>query len=323
MQELIADVFRRAFEGPLLETRHDGAVLELPGLAGARLAFTTDSYVVRPLFFPGGDIGSLAVNGTVNDLAMCGARPLWLSCGFILEEGLEVADLARVAGSMRAAADAAGVALVTGDTKVVDRGRGDGLYLNTAGIGVVAHRRTIGPASVRPGDRLLLSGDLGRHGVSILAAREGLELETALASDCAPLHEPVLALLDAGVDVRCLRDLTRGGLGAALNEIARDAALTVSVDEEAVPVGPEVAAACEVLGLDPLYVANEGRFLAFVAPADEHRALGVLRRFPVCAGVRSIGAAEAGRAGLVTGRTAFGTLRVLDVPSGEQLPRIC
>jgi hydrogenase expression/formation protein HypE len=254
---------------------------------------------------------------------MCGARPAWLSCGFILEEGLPLETLTRVAASMRSAADRAGVRLVTGDTKVVDRGRGDGIYVNTAGIGVVGHDRVIGPASVRPGDPLIVSGDLGRHGIAILAAREDLGLQTGLCSDCAPLHEPVLALLEEGIDVRCLRDLTRGGLGAALNEIARDAALAVSIDEEDVTVPGEVASACEMLGLDPFYVANEGRFLAFVAPGEVVRALDVLRAFPVSRGARAIGAAEAGRAGLVTARTGLGSLRVLDMPSGEQLPRIC
>jgi hydrogenase expression/formation protein HypE len=323
MQELIAEVFRPAFDNPLLETRHDGALLDLPRHASRRLAFTTDSYVVKPLVFPGGDIGALAVNGTVNDLAMCGARPLWLSCGFILEEGLSLDVLSQVAASMRSAADGAGVALVTGDTKVVEKGGGDGLYVNTTGIGLVTHSRMIRPASVRPGDRLIVSGDLGRHGVAILAARESLGFETTLESDCAPLAAPVLALLAAGVDVRCLRDLTRGGLGAALNEIARDARLSVSVDEPEVPVGGEVASACEALGLDPLYVANEGRFVAFVAPAHVERALWVLHGFPVCSGARAIGEAETGPAGLVTARSGFDTLRVLDVPSGEQLPRTC
>lgn len=322
MQELIASVFRPAFENPALETRHDGAVLRLPG-SGARLAFTTDSYVVRPLFFPGGDIGSLSVNGTVNDLAMCGARPLWLSCGLILEEGVPMETVERVAASMRRAADAAGVAFVTGDTKVVDKGKGDGVFVNTAGIGVVEHSRSIGPTQVRAGDRLIVSGDLGRHGISILAARESLGFETSVESDCAPLAEPVLALIEAGVEASCLRDLTRGGLGAALDEIARDAGLHVAVEESSVPVSGPVSSACELLGLDPFHVANEGRFLAFVPPAGVERALQVLRRFPVTQGACVVGEARTGRAGLVTARTDFGTVRVLDLPSGEQLPRIC
>ncbi len=321
MQQLIASIFRPAFDNPLLETRHDGAALRLP--QGGRLAFTTDSYVVKPLFFPGGDIGSLAVNGTVNDLAMCGARPLWLSCGFILEEGFEIAALQRVVVSMRQAADAAGVALVTGDTKVVDRGKGDGLYLNTAGIGALEHERLIGPGSVRPGDRILVSGDLGRHGVAILAARESIGFETEIQSDCAPLAAPVLALLEAGVDVHCLRDLTRGGLGAALNEIARDSGHDVRVEEAAVPVQDQVAGACELLGLDPLYVANEGRLVAFVAPEHAARALEVLRAHEATAGAVEVGVVQEARHGEVTLATRFGSLRLLDLPSGEQLPRIC
>lgn len=322
MQELVASVFRPAFDNPALETRHDGAVLQLPG-SGARLAFTTDSYVVRPLFFPGGDIGSLSVYGTVNDLAMCGARPLWLSCGLILEEGVPLETVERVAASMRRAADAAGVAFVTGDTKVVDKGKGDGIFVNTAGIGVLEHARTIGPTRVRPGDRLILSGDLGRHGIAILAARESLGFETGVESDCAPLAEPVLALIEAGVAISCLRDLTRGGLGAALDEIARDAGVHVAVEEPSVPVAGPVASACELLGLDPFHVANEGRFLAFVPAVEAERALQVLRRFPVTQGACVVGEARAGRGGLVTARTGFGTVRVLDLPSGEQLPRIC
>lgn len=321
MQQLIAAVFQPAFDNPLLETRHDGAALRLP--QGGRLAFTTDSYVVKPLFFPGGDIGSLAVNGTVNDLAMCGARPLWLSCGFILEEGFEIAALQRVVASMRRAADAAGVVLVTGDTKVVERGKGDGLYLNTAGIGALEHERVIGPGSVRPGDRILVSGDLGRHGIAILAARESLGFETEILSDCAPLAAPVLALLEAGVDVRCLRDLTRGGLGAALNEIARDSGHDLRVEEAAVPVREDVGGACEILGLDPLYVANEGRLVAFVAPGDVTRALEVLRRHEATAGAVEIGVVQETRHGEVVLATRFGSLRLLDLPSGEQLPRIC
>ena len=323
MQQLIASVFRAAFDNPLLETRHDGAVLALPGAEGARLAFTTDSYVVRPLFFPGGDIGALAVNGTVNDLAMCGARPLYLSCGFILEEGLEMAVLQRVVASMRAAADAAGVALVTGDTKVVDRGKGDGIYINTAGVGVVEPGVAIGPTHVGAGDRVLLSGDVGRHGIAIMAARESLGFESAIESDCAPLAAPVRALIDAGLDVHCLRDLTRGGLAAALVEIARDAGRRVALEEAAVPVRGDVGAACELLGLDPLHVANEGRFVAFIAPGDAARALEILRGFEVSAGACDVGVVQEHTDGLVVLLTRLGSTRLVDLPSGEQLPRIC
>jgi hydrogenase expression/formation protein HypE len=321
MQQLLDAVVRPAFAGPLSETLHDSAVLQAPG--SARLAFTTDSFVVRPLFFPGGDIGSLAVNGTVNDLAMAGARPLWLSCGLVLEEGFPIADLQRVVASMRAAADAAGVAIVTGDTKVVERGKGDGVYVNTAGVGAVEHGLTIGPAALRPGDRILVSGDLGRHGVAILAARESLGFETALLSDCAPLAAPVLDLLASGVEVHGLRDLTRGGLAASLVELAEASKLRLAIDEAALRVDEQVAGACEVLGLDPLHVANEGRFLVVVPAADADRALAVLRRHAVSADAVLAGEVLASREGLVVMRTRLGSSRVVDLPSGEQLPRIC
>lgn len=324
-QRLIEDVFRPAFANPFLLARHDGAVLDLPPSASGSpsLAMTTDSYVVQPLFFPGGDIGRLAVCGTVNDLAMCGARPLWLSAGFILEEGFELQELRRVAASMRAAADAAGVELVTGDTKVVDKGKGDGLFVNTAGIGLVEAALPIGPVSVRPGDRILLSGDIGRHGMAILAAREGVGFESGIESDCAPLAEPVLGLIRAGLEVHCLRDLTRGGLGAALVEIAEASGHRLAVNEGDVPVRDDVAAACEVLGLDPLYVANEGRFVAFVTETDADRALTVLRRHAVSHEARAIGTVGVEGDHLVTLTTRLGSSRIVDLPSGEQLPRIC
>jgi hydrogenase expression/formation protein HypE len=320
MQQLIEKVFLAAFANPLLEQRHDGAVLEV---AARRLAFTTDSYVVHPLFFPGGDIGTLAVNGTVNDLAMCGARPRWLSAGFILEEGLPIETLWRVVQSMQQAAAAAQVQVVTGDTKVVDKGKGDGLFINTAGIGVIEHGLTINPGQVQPGDAILLNGDLGRHGMAIMSVRAGLEFETTIQSDCAPLAVPVLALLDAGVEVHCLRDLTRGGLAAALNEIAGAAGVELEIDEGAIPVGQQVQGACELLGFDPLYVANEGRFIALVAPKDAARALGLLRAHPLGAEACRIGAAARGTPGLVTIRSRIGARRVVDLLSGEQLPRIC
>jgi len=324
MRDLIEGVFLPAFANPLLGERHDGAVMQVPAREGAaRIALTTDSYVVRPLFFPGGDIGTLAVNGTVNDLAMCGARPLSLSAAFILEEGLPFSDLERVAASMRRSADAAGVQIVTGDTKVVEKGKGDGLFVTTAGVGVVEPGVQIAPSAVRAGDRILVSGDVGRHGVAILAARESLGFETTIESDCAPLAAPVLALLEAGVVVHCLRDLTRGGLGAALCEIAEGSRLRLSLEEDQVPVREDVAGACEVLGLDPLYVANEGRFVAFVPAAHADRALEVLRRHPVSAGAQAIGEVRDVIDGLVTLKTRFGSTRLLDLPSGEQLPRIC
>jgi len=320
MRQLLTSVFLPAFRNPQLEQLHDGAVLSV---GSQRLAFTTDSYVVHPLFFPGGDIGSLAVNGTVNDLTMCGARPRWLSAGFILEEGLPMETLQRVVRSMQEAATAAGVELVTGDTKVVDRGKGDALYINTAGVGVVEHNIVVGPTRVQPGDVVLLSGDLGRHGIAIVSVREGLTFEGALPSDCAPLVEPVMALLQAGIEVHCLRDLTRGGLAAALNEIADTARVRVDVDETAIPVREEVRSACEMLGFDPLYVANEGRFVAFVAPRDLTRALAVLHAHPLGQGASFIGTVTGGSPGLVTIRSRIGATRILDLLSGEQLPRIC
>jgi hydrogenase expression/formation protein HypE len=320
MQQLLDKVFLPAFQNPALEQAHDGARLEING---TRLAFSTDSYVVRPLFFPGGDIGSLAINGTVNDLAMCGARPRWLSAGFILEEGLPMEILWRVVQSMKQAAQTAGVQLVTGDTKVVDKGKGDGLFLNTAGIGVIERPVTIAPSQVRAGDVVVLSGDVGRHGMAIMSVREGLAFESTIESDCAPLVAPVMALLDAGVEVHCLRDLTRGGLTSALNEIAETARLQIDIEESAVPVREDVRGACELLGLDPLYVANEGRFVAFVPEREVARVLEILRPHAVCEGAQVIGRVTAGSAGLVTLRSRIGAQRILDRLSGEQLPRIC
>jgi hydrogenase expression/formation protein HypE len=320
MARLIERLFLPAFANQALGERHDGARLELDG---AQLAFSTDSYVVSPLFFPGGDIGTLAVNGTVNDLAMCGAQPLYLSAGFIVEEGFALATLERVVASMRAAAVAAGVQLVTGDTKVVERGKADGLFINTAGIGRIVAPRPVAPHRVRPGDLVLLSGDLGRHGVAVMAAREALGLETSIASDCAPLAAPVLALLEAGCAVSCLRDLTRGGLASALVEIAETAGMEIALDERAIPVREEVRAVCELLGLDPIYVANEGRFVAFVAPADAERALEVLHAHEPSRGACVIGSVQAGAAGRVVMTSPIGGKRVVDMLSGEQLPRIC
>jgi hydrogenase expression/formation protein HypE len=320
MHSLLERVVIPAFGHQPLESRHDGAVL---AVGKGRVAFTTDSYVVHPLFFPGGDIGTLAVTGTVNDLAMCGARPLWLSTGFILEEGLPLATLERVVASMARTAQAAGVAIVTGDTKVVDRGKGDGLYVNTAGIGVVEHDLRIGPTSVRPGDAVLLSGDVGRHGVAVMAVREGLAFETTIETDCAPLAAPVLALLAGGIAVHCLRDLTRGGLATTLIEIAESSRLHVEVGERDIAVDENVCGACEILGLDPLFLANEGRFVAFVPTAQAEQALEILRRHPVSAGAVRLGSVDESPAALVTLRSRIGTRRILDMPSGEQLPRIC
>jgi hydrogenase expression/formation protein HypE len=319
MHQLIEGVFAKAFDNPHTRNRHDGATIALPA---GRLAFTTDSYVVQPLFFPGGDIGKLAVCGTVNDLAMCGARPLHLSAGFILEEGLLVSDLRRIVESMQKAAAAAAVSIVTGDTKVVERGKGDGVFINTAGIGLVQDGVEIGPAHVRAGDAVLLSGDIGRHGVAVLAAREGLRFETSVESDCAPLAAPVLGLIEAGLDVHCLRDLTRGGLASALVEIAEQASVALEVEENAVSVCDEVRGACEILGFDPLYLANEGRFVVFVAQAQAERALAVLRTASPETAPAAIGRVLAGNGG-VTLRTSLGSRRTIDMLSGEQLPRIC
>jgi hydrogenase expression/formation protein HypE len=318
MHQLIEKIFGAAFANEYLNERHDGAALTLNG---AKLAFTTDSYVVRPLFFPGGDIGKLAVYGTVNDLAMCGARPLFLSAGFILEEGLPMETLWKIVQSMRAAAQQAHVQIVTGDTKVVDKGKGDGIFINTAGIGIIEHDLAISPKSVRPGDLILLNGDVGRHGIAIMAVREGLSFESAIESDCAPLAEVVLKLIEAGIELHCLRDLTRGGLASALNEIAQTAQVHITIDESAVPVREDVQGACEILGLDPLYVANEGRFIAFVAPQDAERALEILRTFSSEATL--IGQVLAEPRGLVTLTSRIGAQRILDMLSGEQLPRIC
>jgi len=318
--QLIERVFLPAFWCAPLGARHDGALLNLNGL---RLAFTTDSYVVRPLVFPGGTIGDLAVNGTVNDLAMCGARPLYLSAGFILEEGLPMELLRTIVDSMRTAAESAGVQLVTGDTKVVDKGKGDGVFINTAGIGAVKSAAEITPASVRPGDAILVSGDLGAHGVAILSVREGLEFEAPIESDTAPLWTPVEALLEAGIEIHCLRDLTRGGLASAVNEIAGAAHLGMQLTESAVPVREVVRGACEILGLDSLYVANEGRFVAFVPEQEAAHALDILRGISISANAARIGRVVESHPGIVTLESRIGGHRVLDMLSGEQLPRIC
>jgi len=320
MHQLIGKIFLTAFGNPLLDTQHDSTVVDWPG---KKLAFTTDSYVVRPIFFPGGDIGSMSVHGTVNDLAMSGARPLYLSSAFILEEGLPMETLWRVVCSMRDAARKCGVQIITGDTKVVDKGKGDGLYINTAGIGVVEHALKITPQSVRPGDGVLVSGDLGRHGMAIMAVREGLQFESQIESDSAPVHEVVLKMLAAGIEIHCLRDLTRGGLASALNEIAEGASVKIAIEEKSVPVREDVHAACEMLGLDPLHVACEGRFVAFVAAKDVERVLSIMRGHAVGASSAIIGRVVESSAPLVTLKSAIGASRILDMPSGEQLPRIC
>lgn len=320
MGDLIELLFLPAFRNELLEERHDGAVVEF---GDRRIAFSTDSYVVNPLFFPGGDLGSLAVFGTVNDLAMCGARPLYLSCGFILEEGLPLETLNRIVHSMGEAARQAGVQVVTGDTKVVDRGKGDQLFVNTAGIGLVESETAIAPRSVRPRDAVLLSGDVGRHGMAVMAVREGLEFESTIESDSCSVAGMVRDLLDAGIHVHCLRDLTRGGLATGLVEIAEATRLSIEIDESSVPVDDRVRGACELLGLDPQYVANEGRFLAFVPPDQAPSALRIMKSHRPGARASRIGAVGPRDPGIVTVRSPLGTRRVLDRLSGEQLPRIC
>lgn len=324
MQSLIEGMFLPAFAADADSSHspppHDSAVFSL---GGARLAMTTDSFVISPLFFPGGDIGKLAVYGTVNDLAMAGARPAYLSAGFILEEGLPLDTLRRIVESMRTAAQEVGVRIVTGDTKVVDRGKGDGIFINTAGVGLVGPGLDVSPARVATGDAVLVSGDLGRHGIAIMSVREGLTFEGALPSDCGPLNGLVEQLAPLGADLHCLRDLTRGGLAAALNEIAGHARVGIRVDEAAIPVAEPVAGACELLGLDPLYVANEGRLVAFVAPAAVERALEIMGRHPAAPQPVLIGHVVDVHPGTVELRGRLGGSRILDLLSGEQMPRIC
>jgi hydrogenase expression/formation protein HypE len=330
--ELLRDVFLPLFSNPVLDRLDDQAIVEI---GSVRVAFTTDSFVVKPLFFPGGDIGSLAVHGTVNDLAMGGAKPVFLSAGFILEEGFPTADLRRIAASMARAASAAGVAIVTGDTKVVEKGKGDGLFMNTTGIGIVPEGVRLSANRARPGDRVILSGSIGDHGIAILAQREGLEFETEIVSDSAALHGLVQAMLAASLDVsaetsgaiRCLRDPTRGGLSSTLNEIAAQSLVSIQIEEAAIPVHDQVRGACELLGLDPLYVANEGKLVAIVAPEAADCILAAMRRDPLGADAAVIGTVGGTignrRAGSVTMKSVFGSTRIVDLLAGDQLPRIC
>ncbi|MET0228667.1 MAG: hydrogenase expression/formation protein HypE [Actinomycetes bacterium] len=319
-QTLIEAVFLEAFANPLLAPLEDGAVLTA---LGGRLAFTTDSYVVSPLFFPGGDIGDLAVNGTVNDLAVSGARPLWLSTGFILEEGFPVADLERIVGSMAAAAERAGVQIVTGDTKVVQRGKADGCYVNTAGVGVIERPGELGVATARPGDVVIVSGPVGEHGITIMLARGELDIESEVTSDTAPLNGLVERLLDAAPGVRGLRDATRGGVATICNEVARAAGVAVVLEEEAVPDRPDVRGACELLGIDPLYVACEGRLVAVVDGDQVEAAMAALRSHPLGEGAAVIGRVRDDPPGLVLLKTSFGGTRIVDLLVGDPLPRIC
>lgn len=320
---LIEGVFAPAFSNPLLDAMDDAAIFGLNG-TGQRLAFTTDTYVVSPLFFPGGDIGKLAVHGTLNDLAMAGATPLYLSAGFILEEGFPIADLRRIVASMAGAATAAGVSIVTGDTKVVQRGKADGLFINTAGVGLLRAVWPLGQAHIQPGDKVLLSGSVGDHGIAIMLAREALDIETDVQSDTAPLHELVATLLEAaGEGVHCLKDPTRGGIATALNEMALSAEVAIGLDEHAVPVHAGVRGACEILGLDPLTIANEGKLLAIVAPEKAEIALAAMRAHPLGCEAALIGTVQAEPPGMVFLRTDIGGMRVLDMLVGDPLPRIC
>jgi len=319
--QLVSEMFLVAFGNPTLIVLHDGAILDVPG---GRLAFSTDSFVIHPRFFPGGDIGSLAVHGTLNDVAMCGARPMALSVGFILEEGLPMDDLWRIVQSLGAAAHHAGVPVVTGDTKVVDHGSGDGIFINTTGLGVVPEGVHIAPTRARPGDVVIVSGEIAVHGIAIMSVREGLEFETALESDSADLSGLVDRVIDAGGEgIHVLRDPTRGGVASALNEIAASAGVGVLIEERRIPLGDEVRGACEILGFDPLYVANEGKFLTMVDPGAADAVLAVLHADPLGEQAVAIGEVVGDHPGRVHLRSNVGGMRVVDMLSGEQLPRIC
>jgi hydrogenase expression/formation protein HypE len=320
--DLLHRLFLPAFRNEMLARLDDQAVCAF-GPGGARLAFSTDSYVIQPIFFPGGDIGRLAVHGTVNDLAMAGATPLYLSAAFILEEGLPMADLARIVASMRDACAEAGVALVTGDTKVVDRGKGDQLFITTSGVGLVPAGRSLTAAACRPGDRIVLSGTIGDHGIAIMSVREGLEFDTTLESDTASLADLTGVMLDACPGIRCMRDPTRGGVSSALHEIAAAAGVGVTLDEASIPVKPQVRGACEILGLDPLYVANEGKLLAIVPPQQAERLLETMRAHPRGLDAAIIGEVTADHPGMLVMTALVGGPRVVTMLAGEQLPRIC
>jgi hydrogenase expression/formation protein HypE len=322
--DLVRHLFLPLFDHSALSRLGDSTVLESDiGYDGARVAISTDSFTVTPLFFPGGDIGQLAVHGTINDLAMSGATPLWLTTGFILEEGLPMDDLGRIVTSMAAAARAADVAIVAGDTKVVDRGHGDGIFINTAGFGLVSPMVNIAPDLARPRDVILLSGTIGDHGVAVMSKREGLAFETTIESDTAALFPLVETMLDVTPDIHVLRDPTRGGLASALNEIARASQVGVEIDERSVPVRPAVQAACEMLGLDPLYVANEGKLVAFVPPEHAEEVLAAMQAHPLGGAAARIGQVVDEHPGMVTARTGIGGRRVIDMQVGELLPRIC
>jgi hydrogenase expression/formation protein HypE len=320
MHSLIEKMFRPLFDNELLKQNNDSTVINL---TGSKIAFTTDSYVVKPLFFPGGDIGSLAVNGTVNDLSMSGAKPVYISLGLIIEEGLPMEELWKVVQSIKLAAEEAGVEVVTGDTKVVDKGNGDGIFINTSGIGIIEHTLNISPQTIKAGDVIILNGDVGRHGIAIMAEREGLAFESKIESDCAPLNGIVQKIIKEGIEVHCMRDLTRGGLSSALNELAEVSKIEILIDENSIPVNEDVQGACEILGFDPLYVANEGRFIVFVNPKDAKKCLEVMKSNPLGKDSVIIGEVTGGNHPVVKLKSKIGTVRILDMLSGDQLPRIC
>jgi hydrogenase expression/formation protein HypE len=320
MAQLIDELFVRAFDNEWLRQANDQACF---AVGAGRMVMATDSHVVSPLFFPGGDIGCLSVHGTINDVSMSGAVPLYLAAGFVLEEGFPLADLERIVGSMAAASRAAGVPVITGDTKVVERGKGDGVFITTTGVGVVPEGVEISGDRARPGDRILVSGTLGDHGVAIMSLRENLTFETTIRSDTAALHGLVAAMVDAVPGIRCLRDPTRGGLATTLNELARQSGCGMLIAEKDIPVRPQVAAACEFLGLDPLYVANEGKLIAICAPEDAPRLLAAMRAHPLGRDAAVVGEAIADPHRFVQMDTSFGGRRVVDWLTGEQLPRIC
>ncbi len=320
MHQLIDEIFISDLEDSEINKKHDGTIIN-PGKG--RLAMTTDSYVVDPLFFPGGDIGCLAVYGTVNDLSMCGARPLYLSAAFIIEEGFQVESLRKIVQSMRDAADNAGVQIVTGDTKVVNRGKGHGVFINTAGIGILEHSLDICPTSIRQDDAIILNGDIGRHGMAVMAKREGLAFESEIESDCGSLVEPIMKFIDSGIEIHCLRDLTRGGLATTLVEIAETSGKHLHIIEDSIPVMENVRGACEIFGYDPLYIANEGRFIAFVPQKDVNAVIDILNFDASSSSPIVIGSVNDSKTGFVTMKSFIGAERFIDMLSGEQLPRIC
>jgi hydrogenase expression/formation protein HypE len=320
MHTLIEKMFVTAFGNELLEQGHDSTTLEIKN---NKIAYTTDSYVVKPLFFPGGDIGSLAVNGTVNDISMSGAVPKYLSLGLIIEEGFPMEDLWQIVVSLKNAANEAGVKIVTGDTKVVDNGKGDGIFINTSGIGLIEHSLDISPKNIHPGDVIIINGDVGRHGIAIMAEREGLAFESKIESDCAPLNTIVQDIINSGVDVHCMRDLTRGGVSSALNELASASKCEIIINQASILLREDVQGACEILGFDPLYVANEGKFIVMVPEKDAENCLNVMKLNKYGADSAIIGKVASYGESIVKLKSRIGTMRILDMLSGEQLPRIC